>query len=163
MTKQKAELATITPINPTAVMDMDRLPAELTNVLETKIPDWAKELATDGTAVQRWNLEYLILLEEILRKDHGFTEDDMTRLEKRLKELLPVAHTMKLEEPKQLRKKDFALAMAIVDENKRLYKIENKRLSTQSNQYLKEFKKQYRAALKESRKVSLPEGEKKTQ
>ena len=99
------------------------LTLEQTMALEEKLPQWVRELAADGTAVLRWNQEFLILVEEILRKDHGFSEGDLVKLEKRVKEMLPHLHKMSLEGLVILRPKDMESALGIVDSYKQ---IENK-------------------------------------
>lgn len=106
--------------NPTALFTDDKLPPEIMQMLEDKMPPWVKELATNASAVLQWNLEYLIVLEEILRLDFDFTEDDLIRVEKRLKEVLPIAHKMKLEEPHQIRKGDLLVIMEMIERNKQL-------------------------------------------
>lgn len=110
--------------NLVGISDNDVLPPELMRQLEDKIPEWLKEYEADGTAVMRWMHEYLILMQEVLRIDFNFNEDDMVKIEKRIKEMLPAIHKAKLENTRLLRKVDFAVAMDIVDRNKLLYKAE---------------------------------------
>lgn len=90
--------------------------------LEENLPQWVRELAADGTAVLRWNQEFLILIEEILRKDHGFTEGELVDLEKRIKEMLPELHKMSLEDLVILNPRDMQSALGIVDSYKRIEK-----------------------------------------
>lgn len=120
---KKKDLATIEKNIP-AIKEDDLLSPELMKMLEDKVPDFVKEYAADGTAILRWNHEFLILLEEILRLDFGFEEDDMVKIEKRLKEMFPVIAQMKKNEPRLLRKVDFAVAREMVEINKRNFKAE---------------------------------------
>ncbi len=110
--------------NLVGITDQDVLPPEIMKMLEDKIPEWLQEYEADGTAVMRWMHEYLILIEEILRIDFGFTEDDMGKIEGRIKEMLPMLHKMKMENSKLLRKADMAIGMDMVDRNKALFKAE---------------------------------------
>jgi hypothetical protein len=110
--------------NIVGITDDDVLPPEMMSMLEDKLPEWLKEYEADGTAVMRWMHEYLILMEEVLRIDFNFNEDDMVKIEKRIKEMLPAIHKAKIENTRLLRKADFAVAMDIVDRNKLLYKAE---------------------------------------
>jgi len=110
--------------NLTSIKDEDVLPPELMKLLEDRMPAWLKEYEADGTAVARWMHEYLILMEEVLRIDFGFSEDEMVKIEKRIKEMLPVLHKMKIEDTKLLRKADMAIGMDMVDRNKALFKAE---------------------------------------
>lgn len=110
--------------NLTSIKDEDILPAEIMKQLEDKIPAWLQEFEADGTAVVRWTHEYLIMMEEILRLDFNFTEDDMVKIEKRIKEILPVLHQSKMEDTRLLRKADFAVAMDMVNLNKASFKAE---------------------------------------
>lgn len=115
--------------NLTAIDDQDILPPELMAQLEAKMPEWLKEYEADGSAVMRWMHEYLILMEEVLRLDFGFNEDELAKIEKRIKEMLPILHTMKLEDTKLLRKADFAMARDAVERNKMLFKAEKAGIS----------------------------------
>lgn len=125
--------------NPVAVKESDILPPALMQELEDKLPEWVKELARDGTAVLRWNFEFFILIEEILRRDHNFSEADLVSVEKRVKEMLPVVHKMKIDDPHQLRMKDFQLAMGIVDEHKKALKQEAGRIAIPSKSAVKQL------------------------
>jgi hypothetical protein len=118
--------------NLTAVEQEDKLSPELMKLLEDNVPDFVKEYAADGTAILRWNHELLIMFEEILRLDHGWNEDMLESFEKRVKEMLPVVHKMKLEDTKLLRKADFAVALDIVERNKQLFKAEQSGISLPS-------------------------------
>lgn len=119
----KKDLATI-PSNLAAITESDVLPPEIMAQLEDKMPAWLKEYEADGSAVMRWMHEYLILMEEVLRLDFGFNEDELAKIEKRIKDMLPILHTMKLEDTKLLRKADFAMARDAVERNKMLFKAE---------------------------------------
>lgn len=98
-----------------AQVEQDILPPELMKSLEDKLPEWVKELQRNGTAVLRWNQEYLILLEEILRREFGFSEGDIKKMEGRVKEMLPHLHTMQLEGLSILNHENMRVAMNIVD------------------------------------------------
>lgn len=132
LTKVESNLAAIT--------DSDVLPPEIMKMLEDKMPEWLKEYEADGTAVARWMHEYLILMEEVLRLDFNFSEDDMVKIEKRIKEILPVLHKMKIENTKLLRKADFAVAMDFVDRNKILFKAEREGIALPSGKTAKKLK-----------------------
>lgn len=110
--------------NATAVKEEDVLSPELMRMLEDKVPEFVKEQAADGTAIMRWMHEYLILMEEVLRLDFGFSEEDMIRIEKRIKEMLPVIHKMKLEDTRLLRKADMAIGLDMIERNKQMFKAE---------------------------------------
>lgn len=115
MKKSIKELTTTKETNPVAVVEQDILPPEMTKLLEDKLPQWVKELARDGTAVLRWNLEFLILIEEILRREYGMNQADMVKIEKRVKELMPHLHKMQLEGLTILKAEDMKIALNIVD------------------------------------------------
>jgi len=120
----KIDLVKKIEANTVAIADSDVLPPELMKALEDKMPEFVKEYEADGSAVLRWTHEYLILMEEILRLDFGFTEDDMVKIEQRIKDMLPILHTMKLEDTRLLRKHDFAVVRDMVERNKILFKAE---------------------------------------
>lgn len=125
---KKKDLTTIEKNIP-AIKEDDLLSPELMKMLEDKVPDFVKEYAADGTAILRWNHEFLILLEEILRLDFGFEEGDMEKIEKRLKEMFPVIAQMKKNDTKLLRKVDFAVAREMVEINKRNFKAEQSNIT----------------------------------
>lgn len=120
-----------------AIKEEDMLSPELMKMLEDKVPDFVKEYAADGTAILRWNHEFLILLEEILRLDFGFEEDDMVKIEKRLKEMLPVIAQMKRNDTRLLRKVDFAVAQEMVEINKKAFKAEQSGITLPTGQLKK--------------------------
>ena len=105
--------------------------------LEEKLPKWIREYAADGTAVLRWNQEFLILIEEILRKDQGFSEGQLVQLEKRVKEMLPHLHKMSLDDLVILRPKDMEKALEIVDSYKKIEKGQSKILLPEKKKFLK--------------------------
>ena len=98
-----------------AQVEQDILPPELMKELEDKLPEWVKELQRDGTAVLRWNQEYLILLEEVLRREFGFSEGDVKKMEGRVKEMLPHLHNMQLEGLSILNHENMKVALDIVE------------------------------------------------
>jgi hypothetical protein len=104
----------VTP-NSVGLVEQDVLPPEIMRELENKMPEWLKQLQRDGTAVLRWNQEYLILLEEVLRKDFGFSEGDVQKMEGRVKEMLPHLYKMQLEGLTILNHENMRVAMNIVD------------------------------------------------
>lgn len=97
------------------LVEQDVLPPEIMKALEDKMPDWLKQLQNDGTAVLRWNQEYLILLEEILRREFKFSEGDIKKMEGRVKEMLPHLHNMQLEGLSILNHENMRVAMDIVE------------------------------------------------
>lgn len=98
-----------------AQVEQDILPPEIMKSLEDKLPEWVKQLQRDGTSVLRWNQEYLILLEEILRREFGFSEGDVRKMEGRVKEMLPHLHNMQLEGLSILNHENMRVAMDIVE------------------------------------------------
>ena len=102
--------------------DIELLTPQQQLELEKKLPQWVQELAASGTAVLRWNTEFLILIEELLRKDHGFTEGQLVKLEKSIKETLPHLHKMSLDDLVLLRPKDMEMALGIIDQYKKMEK-----------------------------------------
>lgn len=137
---RKKEIKIVNQDNSVAVTDNDQLPPEMMDMLEKKLPEFVKEYQADGTAVLRWMHEYLILMQEILRLDFGFEEPDMIKIEKRIKEMLPVIHKMKIEDTRLLRKADFAIAMDMVDRNKALFKAEQSGIALPSKGGIKSLK-----------------------
>lgn len=127
--------------NLVGITDDDILPPEIMRQLEDKIPQWLQEYEADGTAVMRWMHEYLILMEEVLRIDFDFNEEDMMKIEKRIKETLPQLHKMKMEDSRLLRKADMAIGMDMVDRNKLLFKAEKQGIALPSKEAVKELKK----------------------
>jgi hypothetical protein len=106
------------PQNPVAQHEGDILDAQTMQMLEDKLPQWVKELQNDGTAVLRWNLEFLILIQEILIQDFGFSQGDMVKLETKIKEMLPHLHEMQLNGLTILNHENMKVAMKIVELNK---------------------------------------------
>ncbi len=102
--------------------EVELLTAEQQIELEKRLPKWVQELAADGTAVLRWNQEFLLLIEELLRKDHGFSEAELVKLEKRIKETLPELHKMSIKDLVILRPQDMQSALGIIDSYKRIEK-----------------------------------------
>ncbi len=102
--------------------DIELLTPQQQLELEKKLPKWVRELAADGTAVLRWNQEFLILIEELLRKDFGLTEGDLVKLEKSIKEMLPHLHKMALEGLVILKPKDMQSALGMVEVYKQMEK-----------------------------------------
>ncbi len=109
-----------------AQVEQDILPPEVMAALEKNLPEWVKELQRDGTSVLRWNMEYLILIEEILRRDFGFSEGDVQKMEGKVKEMLPHLHNMQLEGLSILNHENMRVAMDIVD----IYKQQLKQQET---------------------------------
>lgn len=137
---KKTDIVPLVEKNLTAVNDTDVLPPEIMKLLEDKIPPWLQEFEADGSAVLRWNHELLIMFEEILRLDHGWTEPEIERFEKRIKEMLPIVHQMKMEDTKLLRKHDFAIAYDAVERNKLLFKAEKAGISLPEGKGIKKLK-----------------------
>lgn len=111
--------------NMTAISQADNLSPELMQVLEDKLPEFIKEYARDGTAVVRWNYEHLIILEYLLREHFNFSEGDLEKLEKKLKELLPKVVEMKMETPILITKADYVeVADKMVQRNRQIGRID---------------------------------------
>lgn len=121
--KQDAKQIAVNPNN-VAVKEEDILSPELMKLLEEKVPSFVKEYVADGSAILRWNHELLIMFLEILRLNYGWSEEELEGFEKKVKEMLPVVHTMKMEDTKLMRKYDFWVAKEIVERNKVLFKME---------------------------------------
>lgn len=94
--------------NEVAVAGGDMLSPQKMQELEDKLPEWMKEYARDGTAVVRWNYEHFIIISYLLREHFGFSEADLEKLEKNLKEILPKIVGMKMETPILITKADYA-------------------------------------------------------
>ena len=62
--------------------------------LKANLPFWLPEKEQIGTAMLQTGMEFLVMVEDILRSDFGFTEKDEIRLEKKVKQVLPVLHEM---------------------------------------------------------------------
>ena len=62
--------------------------------LKANLPSWLPEKENIGTAVLQTSQEFLVMIEEILKSDFGFTEKDEIKLEKKVKQVLPVLHEM---------------------------------------------------------------------
>ena len=62
--------------------------------LKANLPSWLPEKENVGTAMLQTGMEFLVMLEDILETDFGFTEKDKIRLEKKVKQVLPVLHEM---------------------------------------------------------------------
>ena len=88
------------------------------------LPEWILELEEKGTAVLRWNTEFLILVEELLRKKFNFSEKDLEKLEQNIKETLPHLHKMSLEGLVLLRPADMNAALGVIEENEKMLKKE---------------------------------------
>ncbi|MCL5071047.1 MAG: hypothetical protein M1308_09145 [Actinobacteria bacterium] len=121
-TQQKNKVETmLKALNPTAIATQDLLPPELMSMLEDKMPAWLKDYVADGTSVLRWNWEFLIILEQILRADFAFDEKEIIKVEKRLKEIFPRIEKFKGETPRLLQPKDFSPALRMVRRDKKLF------------------------------------------
>lgn len=111
--------------NLTAISEGDKLSPEIMQVLENKLPEFIKEYARDGTAIVRWNYEHLIIIEYLLREHFNFSEGELEKLEKKLKELLPKIVGMKMETPIIITKADYAeVADKMVQRNKQIGRID---------------------------------------
>lgn len=92
--------------------------------LRQLLPPWVKEFEEDGTAVLRWNYQFLLLVEELLRRDHGFEEKDLVKLEKRIKVMMPKFVGLSLGEAMILRPKDMTSALDMIEFHKKVLKQE---------------------------------------
>jgi hypothetical protein len=57
--------------------------------LRALAPTWVPTVENIGTAMMQTALEFMVLVEEILVRDHGFTENEIVRLEKKIQKVLP--------------------------------------------------------------------------
>jgi len=111
--------------NLTAVSEADILSPEIMQRLENKLPEFIKEYARDGTAIVRWNYEHLIIIEYLLREHFNFSEEELTKLEKKLKELLPKVVGMKMDDPILITKADYVqVADKMVKRNKQIGRMD---------------------------------------
>lgn len=117
--KQIGEM--IKSLNPVALKSQDLLPPQLMQMLEDKMPAWIKDYVADGTSVIRWNWEFLIILEQILVDRFNFTEEEIIKLEKDIKKILPRIEKFKAETPRLITKEDFAPGLKMVKRNKKLF------------------------------------------
>ena len=70
------------------------LTSEQEKKLKANLPSWLPEKENVGTAMLQTGMEFLVMLEDILRSDFGFTEKDEIKLEKKVAQVLPVLHEM---------------------------------------------------------------------
>lgn len=124
MAKSKALALKDIQKNVTAITESDTLPPALMKALEDKVPQFVKEYEADGTAILRWNLEHLMIIEQILQDKFDFTEDELVKLEKNIKEILPAITQFKAETPRLITRQDYYVAKANVERNKFLYQAE---------------------------------------
>ena len=108
-------------LNPVSVGPTDLLPPELMQQLEDKMPQWLKEYVADGSAVLRWNWEFFIILEQILRDKFDFKDEDMITIEKTLKEIFPRIEKFKAKTPRLITKQDFAPGLKMISINRKLF------------------------------------------
>lgn len=113
-------------INKLTVKDnkMELLTPEQQAQLRQLLPEWVVEFEEDGTSVLRWNYQFLLLVEELLRRDHGFSDKQLIKLEKRLKVAMPAFVGLSLKEAMILRPKDMESAMTMIDFHKKALKKE---------------------------------------
>lgn len=78
------------------------------STVKANLPAWIPEKENIATAMMQTGQEFLIAVEEILRTKFNFTEQDEIKLEKGLKKLLPVLHTMELKGLSVLSPRDMA-------------------------------------------------------
>ena len=108
-------------LNPVALKNEDLLPPQLMQMIEDKMPPWLKDYVADGSAVIRWNWEFLIILEQILVDKFNFSEKDIIKVEKNLKQVFPKIEQFKAETPRLLTKDDFSPGLKMVKRNKKLF------------------------------------------
>lgn len=92
--------------------------------LRQLLPKWVMEFEEDGTAVLRWNYQFLLLLEELLRRDHDFSEKQLIKLEKKLKDVMPKFVGLSLKDAMILRPKDMTSALDMIAFHKKVLKQE---------------------------------------
>lgn len=73
-----------------------KLSFEQEQILRANLPAWVPDRENLGTAMQQSAMEYSILIQDILKRDFGFSEQELIRLEKKIKKVLPVLHTMEI-------------------------------------------------------------------
>ena len=109
----------LTKKNPTELLTPEQQ-AQLRQLL----PEWVLEFEEDGTSVLRWNYQFLLLIEEFLRRDHGFSEKQLIKLEKRIKEDMPKFVGLSLKDAMILRPRDMESAFDMIDFHKKALKKE---------------------------------------
>lgn len=89
------------------------------SALKENLPAWIPEKENTATAMMQTGQEFLIAVEEILRTKFNFTEADEIKLEKGLKKLLPVLHTMELKGLSILSPRDMATVGQIAESRRK--------------------------------------------
>ena len=121
---------------------MELLTPEQQAQLRQLLPEWVVEFEEDGTSVLRWNYQFLLLVEELLRRDHGFTDKQLVKLEKRIKSTMPKFVGLSLKDAMILRPKDMESAMNMIDFHKNILKKERvQELPAGTLKKVKELKK----------------------
>ncbi|MCK9371076.1 hypothetical protein M0R04_14285 [Candidatus Dojkabacteria bacterium] len=93
-----------------------KLSFEQEQTLRANLPAWVPDKENLGTAMQQAGMEYSILIEDILKREFGFSEKELIRLEKKIKKVLPVLHTMEIKRGLSiLSRKDMAMVGDIAE------------------------------------------------
>lgn len=124
MSKSKALTIKDIQNNPTAIVEADKLSPALMQKLEDNLPQFVKEYEKDGTAILRWSMEHLMIVEQILVDKFNFSEDEIVKLERNIKEILPAITKYKAETPRLLTQADYYVIKANIERNKMLYSAE---------------------------------------
>jgi len=74
-----------------------KLTIEQEQTLRANAPKWIPEKENIATSMMQTGQEFLVLTEEILAGEFGFSEKEIIRFEEKLKKILPILHEMEVE------------------------------------------------------------------
>ncbi|MCR4285075.1 MAG: hypothetical protein NUV97_03480 [archaeon] len=93
-----------------------QLTVDQEQTLRANLPSWIPDKENLGTAVSQTALEFLVLVEEILVRDHGFSEKEIVKLERKIKQVLPTLAGTEVERDLSiLRPKDMQMVIDIAE------------------------------------------------
>jgi len=102
------------------------LTLEQEQTLRANLPSWVPDKENVGTSMTQASTEFLVLVEEVLARDFGFSEKDIVGMEEKIKKILPVLKGMEVErELSILSPKDMAIVGDIAEKRyERLDKVD---------------------------------------
>lgn len=139
--KKKTALVPKQNFNIVAQNPDDLLSPQLMKQLEDKLPEFIKEYERDGTAILRWNYEHLIIIEYLLREHFNFNDNQLVKLEKELKQIMPKVVGLKAETPLIITKEDYVgIADRAVQLNKLIQQRADSKIALPTEQELHKLK-----------------------
>jgi hypothetical protein len=126
--------------NKLAIKDSTRgLTIKQEQALRANLPDWVPTVENLGTAMQQTALEFMVLVEEILVRDHGFSENEIVKLEKKIQKVLPTLAGTEVERDLSiLRPKDMQKIIDIAEKRyDRLDEVDRKYFGIKKQKQLK--------------------------